>query len=227
MEKAIAYTRKDETRTLPWVSHGVLPTGQGFRTDLQTAVAYVQEGRTMYDIAVAAPTVFVRLHRGIRALRSALNPARARPGIFVLCLYGATGTGKSYAVHRNFPDAWWWGRPQNGHPYTLGYDLQRVVAIDDFRDWIPRHLWLQVCDQYPLQVNCQGENSAFTADTIIITSNHHPNDWWPEENAYRDAILRRIHWCINFDDLTREEAMNLTFPKHGDLVHHKYVPFLN
>ncbi len=225
-QQAIDYTRKDETRVLPWVCYGTLPTGQGFRSDLQTIIAMVQEGRSDLDIAMEAPASFIRSHRGIRALRCALNPPKPRHAIHVCCLYGATGVGKSYAVHRGFPNAWWWPRPQNGHPYCLGYNLQRVCVIDDFRDWVPLHLWLQVCDQYPLSVNTQGENSAFLADTIIITSNHHPSEWWPSDSVYTAAVLRRINFCCNMDELTREEAMSFTFPKHGDLVLPKYVPFL-
>lgn len=81
-------------------------------------------------------------------------------------------------------DTTWWD----------GYTGQSVVVLDDFRGWIPLHLFLKLIDILPVKLPIKGSFSTwFAVKTVYISSNFVPTRWWkdvPEEQL--SAITRRI-----------------------------------
>lgn len=101
-----AYCTKEESRVDgPW-ELGVMPAGQGKRTDLHDACDLIKSGATMKRVAEEMPTQFVKFGKGLDALRKTINAhvdppkftnfkqefwALLRPVAFI----GASGIGKT------------------------------------------------------------------------------------------------------------------------------------
>jgi len=57
---------------------------------------------------------------------------------------------------------------------------------------------LRILDIYPLQLPVKGSFAVAMWNTIFITSNKHPTDWY--EKGMPPELDRRIHHCIEFKD---------------------------
>jgi hypothetical protein len=79
-----------------------------------------------------------------------------------------------------------------------------VVIIDEFYGWLPYDLLLRLCDRYPLLLETKGGQVQCSANTVIITSNLNPSQWY--KNVYHKALYRRI-------------TTILFMPKLGETIH--------
>lgn len=104
--------------------------------------------------------------------------------------YGPTGTGKTRGAHEEFPGAYikkantkWWNR----------YDGEEVVIIDDIDKYHVQlgyelKIWL---DHPPFPAENKGGENMIRPKRIIITSNYHPSEIWPDKSTL-DPLLRRL-----------------------------------
>lgn len=91
----------------------------------------------------------------------------------------------------SYPDAYWKQRSN----WWDGYANHEHVVIDEFYGWLPFDLLLRLCDRYPLLVETKGGQVQFSANTIVITTNKRPTEWYT--NMYTPALIRRVdHWII-------------------------------
>jgi len=108
---------------------------------------------------------------------------------------GPSGTGKSHAAFGAFgteapayskiPTTKWWD----------GYQGEENVIIDEFRGAVSIALLLRWLDPagYPLTLEVKGGGCVAKFKNVILTSNLHPLEWYPElDNATKQALLRRI-----------------------------------
>lgn len=105
--------------------------------------------------------------------------------------YGKTGTGKSYNARKDFPNAFlkisnnkWWD----------GYKDEPNVIMDDFdksHNYMGYHLKIWA-DRYAFPCEIKGGGLNIRPRHIIVTSNYHPKEIWPEEPSTLDPILRRF-----------------------------------
>lgn len=105
--------------------------------------------------------------------------------------YGRTGTGKSRRA--------WEEAGQDAYPkdprtkFWCGYHGQANVIIDEFRGGIDVSHILRWLDRYPVRVEIKGSTRPLYARKYWITSNVHPERWWPElDPETLAAILRRM-----------------------------------
>lgn len=109
----------------------------------------------------------------------------------VIVYWGPTGSGKS---RRAWDEAGLDAYPKD--PLTkfwCGYSHQEHVVIDEFRGIVSISNVLRWFDRYPVLVEIKGSSTVFRAKKIWITSNLHPNDWYPELDALtKEALLRRL-----------------------------------
>jgi len=123
----------------------------------------------------------------------------------VIVVQGPTGTGKSrYALDFD-PSGYW--KPRN--QWWDGYNGQNTVVLDEFYGWLQFDQLLRLCDRYPLNVEIKGGTVNFSSETIIITTNKHPRDWY--NNVYFDAFVRRVDKWITMGregNVNEEEDYN-------------------
>lgn len=127
-----------------------------------------------------------RYYRGVREYVRIRTPDRNHKTRIII-LYGPTGTGKSRWCVENLQDVYW--KPRGD--WWDGYSGQRSVVIDDFYGWLKYDELLRLGDRYPLLVPTKGGYANFTAETIAITSNKLPSEWYRNIDDM-SAFYRRV-----------------------------------
>ncbi len=187
-EQASTYAKKEGD----WFEAGQTQT-QGSRTDLQRVADAISAGWSLRRIGTEFPVQFIRYGRGIRDLYCLLSPPRDRevePD--VTCFWGKTGSGKTRKV--------WdlcaagghelWVHP--GGKWFDGYSNHTHALFDDMPNGISYNLLLLILDRNPILCEVKGSHVNFCAQTIFLTSNVHPREWYPTE-VNCDALLRRLN----------------------------------
>lgn len=173
---------------------------QGKRTDLDIIADMVVEGRSQRDIALECPGTFMKYHKGLNALRSALIEPRTEPPE-VTVIWGATGTGKSRMARELVENPFYvWG-PENNKWFD-GYQGQKNVIFEEFRGQLPFGMLLRLLDRYDCKVEYKGGICEFVATKIVITSPKHPRYWYElcdTEDTYKQ-LIRRITKIICTED---------------------------
>lgn len=193
-EASFKYCQKEQSRVDgPW-TYGVR-SHQGIRTDLADIKQRLDAGERVIDITDNHFGSWVRYHRAFSTYKSEkqepVNEAKE-----VLVLYGATGLGKSRAVHDLFPDVYVIPPPQPGGALWLdGYNGQENVLFDDFYGMSRGDSWrksdmLRLLDRYGLSMPVKGSFTYWKPKRIFITSEIHPSLWWPSDD--NSSLLRRI-----------------------------------
>jgi hypothetical protein len=134
--------------------------------------------------------LWVRYYRAFERYLLMKTPARNfKSNVHVL--QGPTGTGKSkWAM--DFDNNAYWKQRSN---WWDGYVGQKTVVLDEFYGWLPFDLLLRLCDRYPLLVETKGGQCQFAAETIIITTNMLPCNWY--KSCYFPSFARRVdQWHI-------------------------------
>jgi len=162
---------------------GELPA-QGERTDWSSARTQLQTGHSIVSVIEAQP----QLLPSIRSLERYQTLSISKPThreVQVIILIGQSGTGKTRWAYENYPDLY--SKPE-GQWYDA-YAGEKTLLLDDYYGDIPYSQLLKVLDRYPLQVPQKGSHIYAQWTTVIITSNRHPNLWYPQ--GYTDALKRR------------------------------------
>lgn len=105
---------------------------------------------------------------------------------------GRTGVGKS---RRAWEDAGMDAYPKDPNTkFWDGYQGQENVVMDEFRGKIDISNILRWTDRYPVSVETKGSGCVFRAKRIWITSNIHPDQWYPDlDQETKDALMRRLN----------------------------------
>jgi len=171
---------------------GEKPKGQGARSDLSAIQAKIDSGVSDREIAESHFASFVRYNRGFAAYRALTTPARNWQSQCIV-YWGPPGSGKTRAAASYDDDynTYWLPRPSgSGTAWWDGYSGQRTVVLDEYYGWLRRDLLQRLIDRTPLRVECKGGTIAFSARTIIFTSNVDPARWY--KNAGLGALERRL-----------------------------------
>jgi len=77
-----------------------------------------------------------------------------------------------------------------------GYNLQKVLLLDDFYGQVPVSMMLRLLDWYPEPVQTKNGRITPSYETIIITSNVAPKQWyrklWDRRPETEPAFMRRL-----------------------------------
>lgn len=105
---------------------------------------------------------------------------------------GPTGVGKS---RRAWDEAGFDAYPKDPNTkFWDGYQGQENVVCDEFRGKIDISNLLRWTDRYPVSVETKGSGVVFNAKRIWITSNLHPDRWYPDlDQETKDALMRRLN----------------------------------
>lgn len=134
--------------------------------------------------------IWVRYYRAFeKYLCMKTAPRNFKTNVHIL--QGPTGTGKSKWAMDSYPNAYWKQRSN----WWDGYTGQKAVVLDEFYGWLPFDLLLRLCDRYPLLVETKGGQTQFVADTIVITTNMLPCNWY--KSCYFPSFARRVsQWHV-------------------------------
>lgn len=124
--------------------------------------------------------------------------------------YGKTGTGKSHAAREDFPGAflkvsnnkWWDGFNSNRHKFAIMDDFDKSHAYMGFH----LKIW---GDRYAFPAEVKGNTIRIRPEALIVTSNYHPKEIWPNEPATLDPILRRFK-VVRFSSFLEALGMQQT-----------------
>ncbi len=204
--KAIAYCKKDGVVTH---EHG-LPPNQGKRTDVIRMMEAVEGGASDFELFHEHTSGMCRYYRAAREYRRCKIREESRgvfTDTFVLVLYGGTGLGKTRWCFDNFPDLYRLQNDGNGALWFDGYEQQRQLLLDDFRGWIPYDFLLHLLDGYPMRLPVKGSFATRCYDTVLITSNDPPGDWYASRGLTPE-LSRRLSRVVHVE---RKEDLLLEF----------------
>ncbi len=175
----------------PW-RWGTLTASQGQRTDLESCIQWVKEGKSDLDIYNADPVAYIKFKKYIQTARNMelQQSTAAFRAVSVLVYYGDAGAGKTRLAMELDPDLYIVPDPEGGKLWFDGYNGQETILLDDFYGWIKYHFLLRILDGYRIQLQTKGGFCQGAWKRVIITSNKHPNEWY--SFGYPDALKRRI-----------------------------------
>jgi len=187
--EAIAYCEKDGVFT----EFGARPAGRGQRSDLDAVKSAIDGGATMEELAETYFGSFLRYHRGF-ALYFGLRqqPRCFTPDVFVF--YGATGTGKTRKAYEQDTafDAQIAIYSHPGGMWFDGFNGQHRAIFDDYggSEFAITYL-LKLLDRYPMKVPVKGSFVEWNCQQIYITSNRHPDLWYPNALPEHVKAMKR------------------------------------
>jgi len=193
--QAAAYCRKDDTYT-PGRGYerelwGAEPVGQGHRTDIDELREMVKLPGGLKRVAEEKPQEFLRYTK-LSVWAAALRPARANAPRTLKIYYGAPGTGKSRMVREEADEIFVPASNNQGLMSFEGYDGEKALLLDDFEAGNMTSGALKVMsDRYANKLPGRGTSPENLADFIYITSNTDPRQWFPKDNTFWPAIVRR------------------------------------
>lgn len=168
--------------------------GQGSRQDLESLAKVIVDGGKLRDVAVTEPGMFVRYHKGLRALEAIVHEPRTMLDRRCVLLWGDTGVGKTRMAYDLFPMRDIYTVFDVKTPWFDGYEGQRVAILDEMGEGCMNYNFLKrVCDIHPMTVPCKGGSIAWTPEVIILTSNTKMEEWWvTAKRVDLEALKRRI-----------------------------------
>lgn len=189
-EQAILYTKKEGEFT----EFGI-PSKQGKRNDLILLTQDIKQLMSTKDIIEKYPVQYLLYNRGIEKTKSVILKCVAQNfrKLTVHVYYGKTGTGKTKTAIENSIDKGYFKLDPGNKTWFDGYDSEKVLIIDDFYGWLQFGFLLNILDGYQLRLEIKCGFTYALWDEVYITSNKHPDKWYPGINDLQTkALFRRI-----------------------------------
>lgn len=186
-DAARSYVWKEDTRVADTqFEFGAQPVRRNCSTDWDAIRRDAKEGR----LDEIPAQVYVAHYRSLKQIeKDHLRPQALARIIYVY--WGVTGAGKSL---RAWTEAGFDSYPKD--PCTKfwdGYSGHKNVVIDEFRGVISISHLLRWFDRYPVIVETKGGSTVFKAESIWVTSNLSPSEWYPQlDEETTRALLRRL-----------------------------------
>ena len=110
--------------------------------------------------------------------------------------------GKSRAAREKDKRAFCVPKVNHGKLWFGSYTDQKTIILDDLRpDRIDNDTLLVLLDRYEQEVEIKGGFRWLNAETIYITSDRSPEEFWdPESDLYYSQFMRRITEVWRFEE---------------------------
>lgn len=171
---------------------------QGSRTDLKVLYQDLLEGANMRQITNNKLYWSLKNWRTAEKWLTYNESKRPIAPIKVIVLWGETGVGKTKNVYDRYDTRTEVFSPVS-YKWWDGYDGHKTILLDEFRsDWCSFHHLLRLIDIYPLKVEVKGGSREAQWDTIFITSNRPPHEWY-HTTEDTQQLLRRITEVVHLE----------------------------
>lgn len=217
-KQASEYCKKKETALKgPWERGTLIERGggQGSRNDLLQVKRQLDDGVHLWDIAKGDDDfgTVIKHSRSLAQYENVITEGRKNKTICIVH-YGTAGTGKTTiarlhkqvcSISRGNSGLWYDGYRPGKHT-TLLFDEfgGHTMAINEFK---------RLVDRAPLNVDTKGGSVNMIADTVVLTSNEEPSQWWTKNiGIHWPAINRRLdhvfryYWDKDNCDCGRKET---------------------
>lgn len=135
--------------------------------------------------------IYVRLYSTLKNI--AKDHMKKPEPVAVRCfwIYGATGTGKSHCVETSFPNCY--KKCMDDMKWFDGYDGHKEIYLEDMDIYQIKWggLMKRLADKWPMQASIKGSMKYIRPETVIVTSNYHPEEIW-HDSPTLDPLLRRF-----------------------------------
>jgi len=161
---------------------------QGKRSDLEDVAKLIKDGAPMETVAREHSAQYIRYHQGFHALKDivAPKPPTFRP-VQVIIFYGASGTGKSFRVRTEWPDAYLVPTGKNCWDNYAGEDTI-VFEEWDSNAWELREM-NKYLDNYKIQLACRYRNKYAAWTRVVILVNDSPDQLYLNKYAAQEPLL--------------------------------------
>lgn len=188
------YTLKD--KNVCWYKPP--PAGhQGVRTDLDEFKAAIKRKADDVELFEKHLPVIAKYPRLEMRLKQSFLKAETREfrDVQVIVHWGKTGTGKTRKPYEegaylfdDFENGWW-----------DGYEGESVICLDEFYGGIKFSSLLRWLDGYQLRLKIKGGFTYAQWSKVYITSNVHPDQWYPNVlDERKNALYRRFSSVVEF-----------------------------
>jgi len=194
-EAAADYCHKELTRVGEPFEFGAKPICRNSKPDWESVWTAAKSG----DLSSIPPNIRVVSYHALRAIHSdhAVPSAIDRT---VTVYYGCTGSGKYLKLtlgksHRAWSEAGIGAYSKCPRTkFWDGYQAQVNIVIDEFRGGIDVAHLLRWFDKYPVRLEIKGSSRPSYVERVWITSNLHPESWYPDlDSTTTAALMRRLN----------------------------------
>ncbi len=206
--------RAPAKHTLEW---GEMPGGRGQRTDLDRANDILKLGQGTKRVIEEMGTTYMKYPGGMKDIASYYKGKRCKTApTLIVSLYvfwGTSGGGKTTAARLFDPeDTYEMPDPvKGGTVWMPDYQCERTLIIPDYDGEYPYGTLKRMMDGTFTKFQEKGGHNYAEWDSVIITSNHHPREWYPHERSdvwiynaeqgYPGPLQRRITNLVQFEGI--------------------------
>lgn len=220
-QQARDYSRKEDTRLEGPFEHGEWRAGgQGARTDLHEAVDILKETGSLKRVAEAAPTAFVKYHKGLTELKRVLTPVVHAPqhtlasflpdpipaetlARLSIVFIGPTNIGKTSFALAHFKAPLYVQHVDDLR--SLDTEVHDGIVLDDmvFSHWPVQSVIHLVDLEHPSEIHCRYSNAMVPPRfPRIFCANSKDGLFYKLDQTdyrHRDAVDRRVMY-VTFND---------------------------
>lgn len=174
---------------------------KGTRSDLVSAKNAISSGITRSEFDDRFFAIVARYPRWVnRYFAERLRKeARLFRQVTVDVYVGSTGTGKTKKAIEDHPDIYVVPLPSSGTIWWDGYTGQKEILLDELYGQVRFSYLLRLLDGHRMMLQVKGSFTHAAWETVVITSNVQPGQWYqsvPEEKLA--ALERRISSVTQF-----------------------------
>lgn len=183
---------------------GTFTIGQGARTELDDIKKDIDDGLGHYTIVQDQKKFnsYARYHSWFYKYKQMVDDDRhniIRVPVKVNVIHGECATGKTTSIlnKEGVKNCYILKNPNGDNKNWNGYNDQKILIIDDFYGWLPLNEMLRILDNKPYRVRKLGDYTWAKWNTIYITANSSPLEWYDIENEeVMEAFYSRLSKCL-------------------------------